>query len=294
MTTGTPTRGLFALVSPLRSTSAPRGRGSLALVATVAAALGLLFATAGDARPQGGGPATNAQLADCPPPPLPPVACISGFSKDLCDARLSGGQWGEIGCPNPSGQNDCLNLTGRQAILSGNLFSNSDLCNPNQAAGVCDEFSELAGPLVMSFDVNLKRDGACRAKGAWRAKLTLSDPVLPVVTLVARGGGTIGTGSHRPAICPAGGGPVVACGADCEPCGMAQFDPQTGTWSLHIEGLLRGRVQSGPHAGALVQVTIQGTFRAPGTADGPVPPDVTTVPWTFCGTLDGVALERCP
>ncbi len=294
MTTGTPTRGPRALDPFLRTLRPGARRGRLALAATLAAGLGLFLAAAGDARPQGGGPATTAAAADCPPPPLPAVSCILGFSKDLCDAQLSGGDWHEIGCPDPTGTDACLNLTGRGAMLSGYLASNADLCNPNQVAGVCDEVPELAGPFVMRFDVNLRRNGACRAKGTWRATLTLSDPVLPVVTLVGRGAGTIGTGSHRPAICPSPGGPVISCGPDCESCGMAVYDPATGTWSMHVEGALRGRVRFGPHAGAIVTVTIQGTLRAPGTPEGPVPPDVTAVPWTFCGTLDGVVEDRCP
>jgi hypothetical protein len=224
--------------------------------------------------------------------PSGPV-CIDGFSKNLCQGRLSNGVWTEVTCTKPDGT-VCRTLIGEGATLAVSVRSNPDVCDPTAPAGRCDETPDLEGPLMAVLNFRLRRDAPCPVRGCWEGRFHWSHSALDVI--IARGStqGTLGVGSHRSALCINDDGTAEQCGPECENCYAAYFDATTGLWRIHVEGSLRGRVLAGPHRNCRICVTLQGEFEAPGGPDGPQPPASGTPGWRFCGTMDGVLECPCP
>jgi hypothetical protein len=215
--------------------------------------------------------------------------CLVGFSKNLCEGRLAGGRWQTVGCPT----DPCLTLVGNGARLKLAVKNNPDPCCDTSTVP-CDEAPDVSGVMEAVLDFRIRLNQPCPVRGCWEGTWNIfSGSVLPI----ASGGieGTLGVGTHRVPECVTPG-PPARCGDRCERCYAAEFDGtfDPGRWIIHVEGSMRGRVSQGPHAGCLVCVTMQGYYVAPAGDDGlPLPPDVTAVGWTFCGTADGVLECEC-
>ena len=217
--------------------------------------------------------------------------CIVGFSKNLCNGSLTGGLWKRVECQFPI---DCTTLVGTGALLKVNMLNNPEICGPG-IADTCDEAPDVSGDFQAKLDFRIRLNGPCPVRGCWEGKWNLFDGG-PITIPIASGDieGTLGVGTHRvpPCLTPVG----VRCGDECERCYNAQLSPVINplSWTIHVEGSIRGKVLQGKHAGCQVCVTMQGYFVAPAGADGlPIPPDQIASGWSFCGTADGVLECDC-
>ncbi len=216
-----------------------------------------------------------------------PAVCLLGFSKNLCGGELRGGLWRVQTCNRPDGV-PCSTLVGVGVPLRLNVRLNDDACDlPGPATITCDETPDLRGLLAANLNIRIRLQDPCAVRGAFSGSFTWSHDTLPFVLARGRLQGTLGVGTHRPALCPDPTGAPAECGPACESCRMAEFDSRTGTWRIHVEGSLVGTVQAGPHRGCRISATIQGVIEAPGGPDGPKPPGPNGT-WRFCGTADGV------
>ena len=222
-------------------------------------------------------------------PPLVEPSCIWGFSKNLCNGHLRGGQWVVTHC------GPCVTLVGQDAKLEVRVLHNPDPCSETSIIP-CDDTESLIGVLIGKGDYHIRLNGPCPVRGWWQTPWDLIDADgLNLATGWLDG--TLGTGTHRVPLCPSPGPVPDRCGDKCELCYMAEFDNSfdPGRWIIHVEGSMVGTVIADQHvyAGCMVRVTMQGFFVAPADSDGlPIPPDQVENGWTFCGTADGVL--DCP
>ncbi|MFO0840102.1 MAG: hypothetical protein U1D55_16465 [Phycisphaerae bacterium] len=260
---------------------------------------------------KGGGSATAAQDASAPgvaaavqerpddsaertPPTLAPTrgACLIGVSKNLCQGILMNGVWHVNACGN-AGTVACRTLEGTGAILSVQVLNNGDGClNVTPLNVPCDESPTLSGPMVALVDMKLRLGTPCQTRGFWNGAFNLSGSVLPVVIASGTMEGTAGVGTDRPVRCLSTT-PTPTCGSACETCAASRFDATNGRWSIPVEGVVRGRVMVGPHAGCMLRLTLSGTLDAPVAATGPIPPDQLNTGWFFCGAMDGMLECAC-
>lgn len=217
--------------------------------------------------------------------------CILGFSKNMCDGELTGGDWKTVSCDvSPPGP--CSTLVGTNATLSVTLQNNPDTCGTISELP-CDEAPDVVGQFNAALDFRIRLNENCPVRGCWEGTWEITGAIEPPI---ASGGieGTLGVGTHRVPACPA----PNACDTQCETCYAAVFDDskEPAFWTFHVEGSMRGLVLEGEHAGCRVCVTMQGYFVAEAGTDGsPLPPDETIAgAWTFCGTIDGVLECDCP
>ncbi len=224
---------------------------------------------------------------------LPTAAsCLVGVSKNLCNGLLLNGSWQEVVC-GTAANTTCRTLVGRGATLQVMVQNNPDGCSntPTPVIVRCDESPTLSGPLSATLDFRLRLGDACQTRGAFWGNYWMSANMLPVIAVAGSMEGTAGVGTDRPVRCLATS-PTPTCGSACETCAAARFDAANNRWTIPVEGVMRGRVAFGPHAGCVIRVSMSGTFSAPGTIRGPIPPDQLGTGWFFCGAMDGIL--ECP
>lgn len=209
----------------------------------------------------------------------PAPVCLYAFSKDLCNANLTGPNWSLPIC-TVGGGIGCNNLVGLDATFRGPITATAGVCGDFIDPLVpCDEAPSFGGELVATVGVRTQRHTNCKARGSWDGSFRIVSHGVSIATgnLVA----TMGMGTHREAC------ENASCSQRCEVCHDARFNG-TG-WDIGSEGTLKGRVQAGPYAGCSFTASFQGDFAANGDTRGPLAP---LPAWSFCGTLEGVL--ECP
>lgn len=216
-----------------------------------------------------------------------PAFCLIGYSKNICNGVLEGGDWLRTECVTPDGIK-CRSIMGYGARFKAEITSNPDRCG-NSIDATCDE-TRFNGTLVATLDFQIREQRNCPYRGCYSGYYEIfgDDGIV-----VANGtmNGTLGVGTHRVPLCITP--EPHTCGLKCERCyAVTAPTVEPGTWSFHTEGFINGFVLSGQHEGCSMCVSDQGYFRAKSQDDGtPYTPDVS--PWEFCGTADGVLSCQC-
>jgi hypothetical protein len=207
-------------------------------------------------------------------------SCIWGVSKNLCNGTLRGGKWDIVKC------GECVNLVGLESKLEVRMLHNQDPCCEFSTVP-CDEAEKLQGILVGAGEFHIRLNEPCPVRGWWQMPWDVyeSTGTKPIATGWLDG--TLGTGTHRVPKCRVPWPEERRCGDKCETCYMAEYNPKTNQWIIHVEGSMVGKTIKE----CQVRVTMQGFFTAPADKKGlPIPPSKKE--WTFCGTVDGVL--DCP